>query len=84
MRVRKFNPLLFEKLKDAQGVGYFRALRASSSYTLKKNFLRNSEGKLYLSLFEKGHFCVGGVLKKRLKSHWRLFYFANLELTREN
>ena len=63
MRVRKFNPLLYEKLKDAQGGGYFRALRASSSYTLKKKFLRNSEGKLYLSLFEKGHFCVGGVLK---------------------
>ena len=63
MRVRKFNPLLYEKLKDAQGGGYFRALRASSSYTLKKKFLRNSEGKLYLSLFEKGNFCVGGVLK---------------------
>ena len=60
MRVRKFNPLLYEKLKDAQGGGYFRALRPSSSYTLKKKFLRNSEGKLYLSLFEKGHFCVGG------------------------
>ena len=66
MRVRKFNPLLYEKLKDAQGGGYFRALRASSSYTLKKKFLRNSEGKLYLSLFEKGHFCVGGVLKSQL------------------
>jgi len=67
MRVRKFNPLLYEKLKDAQGGGYFRALRASSSYTLKKKFLRNSEGKLYLSLFEKGHFCVGGVLNIRKK-----------------
>ena len=63
MRVRKFNPLLYEKLKDAQGRGYSRALRASSSYTLKKKFLKNSKGKLYLSLFEKGHFCVGGVLK---------------------
>ena len=62
MRVRKFNPLLYEKLKDAQGGGYFRALRASSSYILKKKFLKNSKGKLYLSLFEKGHFCVGGVL----------------------
>ena len=66
MRVRKFNPLLYEKLKDAQGGGYFRALRASSSYTFKKKFLKNSKGKLYLSLFEKGHFCVGGVLKTQI------------------
>jgi hypothetical protein len=27
---------------------------------------------------------VTSSFKKRLKSHWRLFYIANLELTREN
>ena len=75
MRVRKFNPLLYEKLKDAQGGGYFRALRASSSYTLKKKFLKNSKGKLYLSLFEKGHFCVGGVLNSKKQNLFGGFVF---------
>ena len=55
MRVRKFNPLLYEKLKDAQGRGYSRALRESSSYILEKKFLKNFKGKMDLSLFERVH-----------------------------
>ena len=55
MRVRKFNPPLYEKLRDAQGRGYSRALRASSSYTFEKKFLKNSKGKMDLSLFERVH-----------------------------
>ena len=63
MRVRKFNPLLYEKLKDAQGRGYSRALRASSSYTLKKKFWKIPRGNCIYRCSKGGIFCVGGVLK---------------------
>jgi hypothetical protein len=55
MHVRKFNSPLCKKLKGVHGRGYVRALRASSSYFLKKKFLKNFKGKLDLSLFERVH-----------------------------
>ena len=55
MRVRKSNPLMYEKLKDALGRGYSRALRASSSYILEKKILKNFKGKMDLLLFERVH-----------------------------
>ena len=54
MRVRKFNPLLYEKLKDVQGRGYFCALRASSSYTLKKKIFEKFQGETVFMAVRKG------------------------------
>ena len=60
MRVRKFNPLLYEKLKDAQGGGYFRALRASSSYTLKKNFEKFRGETVFIAVRKRSFLRRGG------------------------
>ena len=61
MRVRKFNPLLYEKLKDAQGRGYLHALRPSSSYALEKKIFEKFKGETVFMAVRKGaYFASGG------------------------
>ena len=57
------NYVSFEKNRfkaGVQGRGYGRALRASSSYFLKKKILKNLRGKVQFSLFERVHVLRGG------------------------
>jgi len=76
MRVRKFNPLLYEKLKDAQGRDYSRALRASSSYTLKKIFEKFQGETVFIAVRKGAYFASGGSLKSNLH-----VFFACIRVT---
>ena len=80
MRVRKFNPLLYKKLKNAQGRVYSRALRASSSYTLKKNFFEKFQGETVFIALRKGAYFASGRSLKALRNilFWPKIFGGNI------
>jgi hypothetical protein len=58
---------------DIFSIHHGRALQASSSYFLKKKFLKNLRGKVQFSLFARVHVLRGG---GSLIKNWDLFMFS--------